>query len=339
MVVLGGRDALAFNRSAVDEQVQVWRQGNGQTVPRTVPQTVVRREMTIERYGQADRCLADKRFPATDATDASGAEMIDLFAICLPQADPGQGQRLPAAPLAELTCPDEILQLTRATPAEAVLDRLPLSGDEWGMLDGWGEQDEWGGQDGQSPLSAPAAARPSFGEGSFGEDLSGLDWLFVATAILIIAFRMGLGRVLNQLIFLWTARWQGVTVVPSSAHRRSRRRRSSRTSRWPWQSTRGSTTWTLGARPSSARGSRRRSHWQTRSASRSRSAGSAPRGDRRGGREYVVADIVFTANGPIARRAAMPQRGLLTSAIPSGGQPAAYGAGAHHVGPPPENKL
>ncbi len=287
VVELGGRDALAFNRPAVDEQVRVWRQGNAQTL--------LRREITIERYGQADRCLTDKRFPATDASDP---EMIDLFAISVPQADPGQGERPLAAPLADLSCPDEILQLARATPAQAPVDRQLLEGDELG---------NW---EGSSLLLEPAVERPSF-----GEELSGLDWLFVLTAILIIAFRMGLGRILNQVIFLWTPRGEGVTVDSRRAHRRGRRRRSTRKSRWSWQSTRGSSAWSLRPRPSRGTCSRRRRHSRKRWTSRSRANSSARPSYRRGGREYVVADVVFTANGPIARGVAVPQRGLLTSAI------------------------
>ena len=144
--------------------------------------------------------------------------------------------------------------------------------------------------------------------------LDGIPWLVALTVILIAAFRLDIWRALNQAIFLWTAQflsttqWQGVPVVAGGYRRRQRRRRSSR---WTWKPRSRGSNWSPGPRPSRRR-SRRRSQSRRQTASRPRSTGSAAPSYRRGGREYVVADFVFTHNGSVSGSAAPPAGGLLT---------------------------
>lgn len=137
--------------------------------------------------------------------------------------------------------------------------------------------------------------------------LGGIHGLVALTVILITAFRMEICRALNQAIFLWTAQPHGVPVV-ASGYRRRRRRRSSR---WTWKSRSRGLNWSPGSRPSRRR-SRRRSHSRRRTAERSHSNGSAAPRYRRGGREYVVADVVFTHGGSVYGSAPPPAGGLLT---------------------------
>jgi len=130
--------------------------------------------------------------------------------------------------------------------------------------------------------------------------LEGIQWPILLVLLGIIAVRMGLWNAVNQAIFLATAKWEGVTVIASSHRSRSRRRRSSRSSnsRWTWR-TGGRSDWAPGIRPSRRR-SRRRSHPRRSSGAR-QTTGSARPSYRRGGREYVVSDVVFTNNvGPIS---------------------------------------
>lgn len=117
---------------------------------------------------------------------------------------------------------------------------------------------------------------------------------FVLVMGVLIGSKLGVWRIVNQVCFVFAARAQGMSV--STRRRQHRRRaRSQRNRRGSW--------YFRSARPSRRR---TRSH-KSRSGATSRQSSWRPQNPapsyRRGGstREYVVSDVVFTTNGPIAR--------------------------------------
>ena len=120
---------------------------------------------------------------------------------------------------------------------------------------------------------------------------------FLLVIGLLVGSRLGIWRVMNQCCFVMAARAQGMSVsTKGRSHRHHRRRvRSQRNRR---------ASWYFRSRPSRRR---TRSHSSSRSGGRHRQSSWRPQNSRpsyrRGGStgEYVVSDVVFTTNGPVAR--------------------------------------
>jgi len=236
------------------------------------------REITVARYRRPEQPVHDDQLAPTESLGARSLRVTPL-----------QADRELAEELADLSRTDEPLQ-TEIASATAVAQPLPNGG----VLDEWDEQSETTVRSAEVPLLLGG--------------LSGIHWLVALTVIMITAIRMDIWRALNQAIFLCTAQRQGVPVVASGSRRRRRRRRSSR---WTWKSPKRGSNWSPGSRPLRRR-SRRRSNSRRRTASQPHSNGSAAPRYRRGGREYVVADVVFTHGGSVHGSATPPVGGLLT---------------------------
>jgi hypothetical protein len=235
------------------------------------------REVTMERHLRPAPTVQDNQLARTE-----------LLAAPLPTVTPLQVDGESVKELAGLSRTDELWQ-TKLAGTAAVAQPLQ----DGGVLDEWDEQ---------SRTPVRSAGVPLLAKG-----LSGIHGLIALAVILITAFRKEICRALNQAIFLWTAQPHGVPVVASGYQRRRRRR----SSRWTWKSGRRGSNWSPGLRPSRRR-SRRRSHSRRRTATRSHSNDSAAPRYRRGGREYVVADVVFTHSGSIYGFVTPPAGGLLT---------------------------
>lgn len=276
--VLGGPDAMAFDAEATRKQVAMW-----DYLEEYVP---LSHEIQIDKHaGHIPAVAVADEIDILDAAgnsrwggDALQAGLVELFAAA---ASDGQ---LRSDPI------DSQLAGNSSLKGHLSLDEMPQ----------------------HEPLESDRQAALTL-----IDQLDGIHWPILLIAIGIVAIRMGAWSYLNQALFLATARWEGATVVASS--RRGRRRRSSSRSsgsRWTWRN--GRSAWAPGVRPSRRR---TRQHTQRRDRSRRQSsprqsAGSARPSYRRGSREYVVSDVVFTTNSaavstPTAARP-HPQLPLLT---------------------------